>query len=354
MKFKSGDNVRFLNDTGGGIISRSDDQGFIYVLTEDGFEIPVTEKDLVISGDLTFVEPEKEVFRQGIDIPRKPVKPLPEKPAESFRMPRNIPYDASVQILVGFIPENTGPVFNSTLACYLINDSVFLSYYHLGIKEGGEYYFLSSGMIEPDTKSYIRSFDQTSISKISDLHIQLLLVNEGKYYKKEPIDRLLNITLVNFSKESYYHENDYFEEKALLFNLHSGILEEIRDEISVPDENKEEKLKSEVERESGPSKKTTDSDTLEVDLHLDELTLQNSQLTPAGILALQISRFHAAVEEAVSKKLRRIVIIHGMGQGTLKMEIRKELQEKYPQYMYQDASFKEYGFGATLVYLTYK
>jgi dsDNA-specific endonuclease/ATPase MutS2 len=68
-------------------------------------------------------------------------------------------------------------------------------------------------------------------------------------------------------------------------------------------------------------------------------------------MALQMSRFHAAVEEALSRKFRRLVIIHGMGQGTLKMQIRKELQEKYPQFLYQDASFKEYGFGATMVYL---
>lgn len=350
MKFKSGDNVRFLNDTGGGTVSRSDDRGFIYVLTEDGFEIPVTEKDLVISGDLTFVEPEKEAIKPPAGLLRKPV---PDKPI-SVSMPKNVPFAASVQLFVGFIPENTGPVFSSTLACYLINDSAFLAYYHMGFKEGGEYYFLSAGMIEPDTKSYIRSFDQTSVSKISDLHIQIFLVNEGKYYKKEPVDKLLNLTLVNFSKESYYRENEYFEEKALLFNVHSGIQELIHDEIEVPDEIKEEKLTSDGERENGFSKRPVATDTLEVDLHLDELIVQNSQLTPSGILALQMSRFHSAIEEAVSKKLRRIVIIHGMGQGTLKMQIRRELQEKYPEYIYQDASFKEYGFGATLVYLNYK
>jgi len=88
-----------------------------------------------------------------------------------------------------------------------------------------------------------------------------------------------------------------------------------------------------------------------VDLHYDGEGLANSQLSPSAILALQLSRFHSAVEEAISKNIRKIVVIHGLGQGTLKMQIRKELQEKYPKFIYQDASFKEYGFGATMVHL---
>ncbi|HSN50041.1 MAG TPA: Smr/MutS family protein, partial [Bacteroidales bacterium] len=71
----------------------------------------------------------------------------------------------------------------------------------------------------------------------------------------------------------------------------------------------------------------------------------------SGILALQMSRFHSALDEAISKKCRKLVIIHGVGQGTLKMQIRKELQEKYPEFLFQDASFREYGFGATMVHL---
>jgi dsDNA-specific endonuclease/ATPase MutS2 len=64
-----------------------------------------------------------------------------------------------------------------------------------------------------------------------------------------------------------------------------------------------------------------------------------------------MSRFHTALDEAISKKFRKLVIIHGVGQGTLKMQIRKELAEKYPEYLFQDASFREYGFGATMIHL---
>jgi len=254
-------------------------------------------------------------------------------------------------ILLGFVPESPGPVFSSVLSCYLINDSAYMAYYRLGTRQGGAFFHLASGMLEPETKTYITGFDQTSVSKISDIHVQLMLVSEGKYERKEVIDELVNLNLVNFSKESYYRSNDYFESKALLFNVKSSKPQLAPDESIVPAEAREEKQRADS-RESKTVKREPSPDTLEIDLHMDELTQQNTQLAPSAILALQMSRFHSALEEAISKKIRRLVIIHGLGQGTLKMQIRKELQEKYPQYIFQDASFREYGFGATLVHLT--
>ncbi len=46
-----------------------------------------------------------------------------------------------------------------------------------------------------------------------------------------------------------------------------------------------------------------------------------------------------------------MVFIHGVGNGKLKYEIHKLLDTRFAGLKYQDASFKEYGFGATLVYL---
>jgi hypothetical protein len=354
MKYKSGDRVNFLNDTGGGIVNRIDDHGFVYVLTEDGFEIPVSEKELILSRNFAFTDiddvpsvkpPVSKLIAAGTEDSVKAAK-MPE-------LPKNVPFDTPVHLVLGFIPENRGPVFASRLACYLVNDSAFFVYYMLGKKEGGALNYISSGFIEAETKCYITGFDQTSVSKISDIHIQLIFISKGKYASKEPVDKLLPLNLVNFSKESYFRENDYFEEKAVLFNIVGDEIKDARDNIPIPEEVKVLKNEADNIRIIRQKKKEPVQDTLEVDLHFDETGMQNSQLTPTAILALQMSRFHAAVEEAISKNLHRLVIIHGLGQGTLKMQIRKELQEKYPQCVYQDASFKEYGFGATMVHLTF-
>ena len=46
---------------------------------------------------------------------------------------------------------------------------------------------------------------------------------------------------------------------------------------------------------------------------------------------------------------RKIVFIHGKGNGVLRAAIEKELSHRYKGHRVQDASFREYGFGATQV-----
>jgi hypothetical protein len=353
MKFKKGDRVSFLNDIGGGVVNRIDERGMVYVLTEDGFEIPVMERELVFSRNFAATESENETVQQKVvEKPREKERAVAPRPEAQPVIPGNLPDNAPVHVLVGFIPDAPGPVFNSNIACYLINDSAYFLYYMVGKKEGGSMTYLSSGYVEAETKNLVASFDQTALSKISDIHIQLLFISKGRYSRKEPVDALLSLRPVNFSKESYYRGNDYFEEKAVLFNL-SGLENAQPASLSIPDEVKDMKRQADLSQPAKPKKKEIAPDTLEVDLHFDEVSMQNSQFSPSAILALQMSRFHAAIEEAISKNLKRIVFIHGLGQGTLKVQIRKELQEKYPQFIYQDASFKEYGFGATMVHLSY-
>jgi hypothetical protein len=349
--FKSGDSVRFLNDVGGGIINRIDNEGVIYVQTEDGFEIPVTAKELVHSGNFISQVNDEAKSYQLHDVKTENNKIVTtEKSAKMPRLPSNLGNDLHVDLLLGFVPENPGPVFNNRLECFLINDSKYFTYYVIGTLERNGFYYITSGLIEAETKYYIHTFDQTSISKLSGIHIQAILFSDGKYNRKAPVDKVVDLNRINFSKESYFRENEYFNRKAVIFHINEANPADNVDKVIVSQAviNEKEAVKND---ERFKKKKEPVSDTLEVDLHVDASFSQNSQYTPANILALQMSRFHAAVDEAISKNIHRLVIIHGIGQGTLKMEIRKELQKKYPNFVFQDASFKEYGFGATLVHL---
>ena len=48
-------------------------------------------------------------------------------------------------------------------------------------------------------------------------------------------------------------------------------------------------------------------------------------------------------------KGKKIVFIHGKGEGVLRNAIMQEIRRKYPKCLSQDASFQKYGFGATMV-----
>ncbi len=86
-----------------------------------------------------------------------------------------------------------------------------------------------------------------------------------------------------------------------------------------------------------------------MDLHIETLIDDHQGISNGEILEIQMGRFQTALKTAIIHKTKRIVFIHGVGNGKLKHEIRRTLDRKHPDLKYQDASFREYGYGATMV-----
>ena len=86
-----------------------------------------------------------------------------------------------------------------------------------------------------------------------------------------------------------------------------------------------------------------------VDLHASELLDTTAGLSPADILNLQIDRFTEVMQQNMKHIGQKIVFIHGKGEGVLRQAIMKELNHRFKGHDVQDASFREYGFGATQV-----
>ena len=59
--------------------------------------------------------------------------------------------------------------------------------------------------------------------------------------------------------------------------------------------------------------------------------------------------FTKTMNEYKNKKGQKIVFIHGKGEGVLRQALIHELNYRYKSCSYQDASFQEYGYGATQV-----
>jgi DNA-nicking Smr family endonuclease len=86
-----------------------------------------------------------------------------------------------------------------------------------------------------------------------------------------------------------------------------------------------------------------------IDLHASEVLETTAGLSNAEILNYQLDIFRKTIEEFKAKKGMKIVFIHGKGEGVLRNAIIKELRYRYKSFTYQDASFQEYGYGATQV-----
>lgn len=92
-------------------------------------------------------------------------------------------------------------------------------------------------------------------------------------------------------------------------------------------------------------------DVVEVDLHIHELVESESGLDPSAMIEIQMRHFERMMGRAERERIPCLVFIHGVGQGVLRAEIRKHLNQYYPDVTFQDADFRVYGYGATEVRL---
>jgi hypothetical protein len=94
-------------------------------------------------------------------------------------------------------------------------------------------------------------------------------------------------------------------------------------------------------------------DFWEIDLHTHAFMESEQGLTNGELLQRQILEFKRFFRKAREASVRKITVIHGVGQGVLKAEIRDFLEGKEGLEFY-DSDFRTYGKGATTVELFYR
>lgn len=112
-----------------------------------------------------------------------------------------------------------------------------------------------------------------------------------------------------------------------------------------------------AEKEQPPRRKTPsvkpkerNQPMMEVDLHIHHLTKNDKHLTSYDKLNLQVDTAKHKLEFAIRNRIQKIVFIHGVGEGVLKLEL-ESLFRRYENLKYYDADYQKYGLGATEVYI---
>jgi hypothetical protein len=95
-------------------------------------------------------------------------------------------------------------------------------------------------------------------------------------------------------------------------------------------------------------RKPEDQGVAEVDLHLHELVEDERTLSDGEKLEFQLRYFERALESAIRNGKRKLIVIHGVGEGVLREEVRRILQY-YDGVQFHDADMRRYGTGATEV-----
>lgn len=90
--------------------------------------------------------------------------------------------------------------------------------------------------------------------------------------------------------------------------------------------------------------------TMEVDLHIHQITTSNKHMSNYDMLNLQLDTARFKLEFAIQKRIQKVVFIHGVGEGVLKSEL-DYLFGRYDNIKSYAADYQKYGLGATEVYI---
>lgn len=392
MKTKIGDTVRFLNQEGGGKVARVEGHT-VYVEDEDGFEIPVLDNAIVVideaevkmQGDAYSrsarnaqkaaqqsgrapkpslpdgsswrerikADEEEEEDEEETEIVLKPA-PRKEQPkaGEEPKTPRytydaDATDDAEPHFYVALTRTDGGNT--GSLDLHVVNDSNYFASYAIMRTDGkGQATLIAASTIEPNTKEKIDTLNPMQVDG-QTWNVQLLMFKKIRSFTPQPVyNTEIKPKGVKMLRDGSFTANDFFDSKAILMPV-------IKDDFAVKMEKLTEKETAkgagegrhpEPAKVSKPSRSTG---LIEVDLHIDSLLPDTRGLDNKDMLDVQMKHVRTTMEQNCHTQGLRIVFIHGVGAGVLKSELRRFLDRQYPKCPYQDASFREYGFGATMV-----
>lgn len=376
---KIGDKIRFLNDVGGGTITGFQGKDIVLVADEDGFEIPtlVTEVVAVETNDYNIAKvvdgKKKEKTNEDKPTPTSVKNALAvnddeEEEEETDIADQELTYKPMAQerrganelnLCLAFVPKRVKEISDTPFEVYLVNDCNYYIHYTLLNYEGKACQVRHEGEIAPNTKVYLEELLHNRLEEWERITIQTLAFKRDKVFFPKPTYSVnLRIDGTKFYKLHAFQPSVFFNTPALTYDILKDDravrpmfvdADELREAMQTP----EEQLPTEPQpRISGAEKRATRKQDrnaiVEVDLHAHELLDTMVGLEPRDILEYQIKVFRDTMNAHLKNHGCRIVFIHGKGEGVLRNALLKELRTHYKQCRVQDASFREYGYGATM------
>ena len=235
---------------------------------------------------------------------------------------------------------------------YFLQGYPYVSEFSYLCAEGHNWRVRSWGTVQPNTKFYIEEFDKSILNELEHVAVQVLAFKDNKSFMIKPaVSVELRIDTVKFYKLHTFRESIFFEEPSLIYDIVKDDMPARQTFLNADDIKDALLAKKAVDviPARKPEAKVPQSDIVEIDLHAHELLDSTAGMSNGEILNYQLDVFRKTLEEYKSKKGQKIVFIHGKGDGVLRKAILQELKYKYKNYQSQDASFREYGFGATMV-----
>lgn len=352
MQLKPGDTVRYLNAVGGGRVTKI--EGRMAYVDEDGFETPVLVSECVVvaSGDSFYRSgktPAPEPDAPEKKAPRQPAAPEPEIP-EAVETAEG----EKLNVVLAFEPADLRSLSTTSFDAFVVNDSNYWLDVTIATRprQSDQWTLRFAGSIEPAMQIFAFELTNDMLSEVDHLSFRAIAYKKDRQFDLKPtVDYSRRLDATRLLKLHCFTSNPYFDSKVLAIDIVTD--DRTASAPAMPDPaalSEAMRQKARADRPAHKQEHTKRPDgPLVVDLHASELLDTTAGMSAAEILNYQIDTFRRVMDENLDHPGREIVFIHGKGEGVLRAAVLKELNHRYKGHDVSDASFREYGFGATRV-----
>lgn len=336
-KWKIGDKVKFLDEKGGGIITAIKDQHQVIVQLADGMEVPYAANKLIPDDKNIIIH----ATVQPIDLP-----------------------NVDNQVLYLAIEANSKNVYQSTdFNVYLYNLSEYSFYYAYSVGKSSNYQCLAHGKVQPYEKQRIKNISSTLLKDIDTCQIQAIFYQENLFVPQNPVFETIKLNERTFNSTRFIQHPEFENPVYIIIlkdNFQSVISQASQQKpvqnIQVYLTDEELKQLSQFKEKAYYKQKKQQNikryqEAITLDLHIEELVEDPGNLTAHQKLQIQLEYFEKELHNAIAHNVKKITVIHGVGNGRLKQEVLSILSNVEEVKSIEDAPYKTYGFGATVVYI---
>lgn len=351
---KIGDTVRFLNSTGGGRIVRIEGN-IAHVEDSDGFEIPALLKECVVVMEASSAAKANTTAKTTATDSGKIMAAVTNKAVEPELPKIETAEGDKINVVLAFEATDLKSLSNSQFDAALVNDSNYYLNFSFATRaeDDDKWTLRRAGIVEPNIVLTLCTLESKQLNSIDRTLLQFVAYKDDKGYElKEPVSVETKIDNTKFFKFHCFKSNAYFDEPVIAVDIVKND-RQVKEVVIDPKEL--QKAIREKNEGTHPARKISKpaanrkNDIIEVDLHINELLDNTKGMGRAEMLNHQIDEFRKVMDANLRNHGQKIVFIHGKGEGVLRQALLKELNHRYKGHDVSDASFREYGFGATQV-----
>ncbi len=353
MKFKIGEKVQYLNESGGGTVKAIIDSKMVTIETEDGFDIPVLAADLILN--YRSEEHSDQAFNYKPTDAIKAATPAPEPEPLTTTMINPLGKIKEEEgFYLAYEPHDQQWLLTGEMDVILLNHSSYDILFSLFMEVDGSMQGIDYGSVPARSKMVLATIDREDIESWIKGYLQVLLHNDEPKKVYMPVHAVIDIRANRFFKEGSYQANSLVSGKAMVLKLAP------LNAVGVASHDSQN-LKQDFQSEAKIAKPMKDKAFIEnyktaigeatVDLHIGAIMDNILGLSSHDMFSIQLDHFKKALDSGIKEEYHKITFIHGVGNGVLKNAIIKEI-DNYEGLENRMASISKFGVGAVDILIT--